>query len=251
MPAGPIRAIEREALEDGGARYLYYGEGCAIAARLTAPGSGSGPLVSATETTCFVVDGELAVDIEGATTVLGAGDVAWFPPGTPRRLTNPNATDAVHLEITAPGLPSGSDDRPASTESSARAFTRTPDLSAFSGTTFAQAWLVRREDGARSAQAYLADMPPHVSGPSLHYHEFDQFYFVLSGTLSVQVAMEHHQAGPGSLVALPARVPHAQRNLGDLPERHLALLVPQPEFAHTPETPWDVAVELGPGELHL
>jgi quercetin dioxygenase-like cupin family protein len=96
-------------------------------------------------------------------------------------------------------------------------------------------------DGRSDAiSLYVGEVAPGAAGPGLHVHEFDQFYYVLSGALNVQVGLESSVARPGTLVTLPAGVPHRQWNEGAEIERHLALLVPSP----TPGKPLDVGVSL-------
>jgi len=61
------------------------------------------------------------------------------------------------------------------------------------------------------------------------------------------VGLDRHVAEPGTLVVLPAGVPHRQWNEGRVPERHLALLSPAPE----PGRPLDVGVKLeATGEVY-
>jgi mannose-6-phosphate isomerase-like protein (cupin superfamily) len=87
-------------------------------------------------------------------------------------------------------------------------------------------------------------VPPHRSGPPLHVHEFDQFYFVLSGVLSVEIGLSRMDVGPNNLIVLPAQVPHRQWNERDEVEHHLTILAPEPRTPHSVEHPWDVAVAL-------
>ena len=58
---------------------------------------------------------------------------------------------------------------------------------------------------------------PSMAGMPWHIHEFDQIYFNLSGTLTVEITGERYEAGPRDLMVLPAGVPH------------LSLPVPEPE----------------------
>jgi mannose-6-phosphate isomerase-like protein (cupin superfamily) len=62
----------------------------------------------------------------------------------------------------------------------------------------------------------------------MHFHDFDQFYFVLEGTLEIRIGNRKMTAGPKSLVVLPAGTLHANFNPGPGIERHVALLVPEP-----------------------
>jgi quercetin dioxygenase-like cupin family protein len=88
----------------------------------------------------------------------------------------------------------------------------------------------------------LLQSEPGGSGPGLHIHEFDQYYFVLEGVLEIQVALQRHTAGAGDLVVLPAGVPHRQWNGSSHRERHLAVLAP----ALKPGIIWDWGVFFEP-----
>lgn len=45
--------------------------------------------------------------------------------------------------------------------------------------------------------------------PLAHRHPWEEFYFVLDGTLEVQVGARCHTATPGSFVTIPARAVHS------------------------------------------
>jgi mannose-6-phosphate isomerase-like protein (cupin superfamily) len=83
---------------------------------------------------------------------------------------------------------------------------------------------------------------PGKGGPGTHIHEFDQYYFVLEGALTIEVALERYTVGSNTLVILPAGVPHRQYNDGDVVEKHLTLLAPPPEDGR----PWDRGVSFEP-----
>ena len=86
---------------------------------------------------------------------------------------------------------------------------------------------------------YVATVDAGAGGPGLHVHEFDQFYYVLEGTMSIEAGLASFTAGPHTLVVLPAGVPHRQWNAGLERERHLTLIAPEPPAG----VPWDVGVE--------
>lgn len=91
------------------------------------------------------------------------------------------------------------------------------------------------------------ELDTSASGPGLHVHEFDQYYLVLEGELTVDVALQHHVVPADNLVLLPAGVPHRQYNAGPGRERHLALLAPAPVGGEA----WDRGVSFEPnGEDH-
>ena len=46
------------------------------------------------------------------------------------------------------------------------------------------------------------------SGPGLHHHHSDQAYFLVQGSMKVHLGSVVHDAAPGSLVFVPAGLPH-------------------------------------------
>jgi mannose-6-phosphate isomerase-like protein (cupin superfamily) len=67
------------------------------------------------------------------------------------------------------------------------------------------------------------------SPAGLHYHEVDQIFYVLSGTMSIEVAGQQYECGPGSLIVFPALVHHRNWNDGPEPTVHLAFNTPEPD----------------------
>jgi quercetin dioxygenase-like cupin family protein len=105
------------------------------------------------------------------------------------------------------------------------------------------------DPGSGSARCVInyMEVDPGSAGPSTHVHEFDQYYLVLEGQLTVEVALETHVVEPETLVILPAGVPHRQYNEGTTTEKHISLLAPAPE----PGRPWDRGVSFAlNGEDH-
>jgi quercetin dioxygenase-like cupin family protein len=86
------------------------------------------------------------------------------------------------------------------------------------------------------------ELDPGSAGPDTHIHDFDQYYLVLEGELTVEVALQTHTVPKHSLVVLPAGVPHHQYNASTTTEKHLAVLTPPPE----PGKPWDHGVDFHP-----
>jgi quercetin dioxygenase-like cupin family protein len=75
--------------------------------------------------------------------------------------------------------------------------------------------LIEHEIAPRSLAA-----PTHT-----HQHE-DEYSYVLSGRVGIQIGDEVEEAGPGELVAKPRGIPHAFWNAGDEPARLLELISP-------------------------
>ncbi len=70
-------------------------------------------------------------------------------------------------------------------------------------------------------------MAPRTLGSPVHTHRHeDEFTFVLTGEVGVQVGHEVVTAGPGDLVLKPRGVPHAFWNATDEPARLLEVISP-------------------------
>jgi mannose-6-phosphate isomerase-like protein (cupin superfamily) len=82
------------------------------------------------------------------------------------------------------------------------------------------------ESGAESCYLIYTRVPPGVHGPGLHTHSVDQFYFILSGTMNVQLGADKFVVGPETLVFIPAGTPHMNWNSGSVSEAHLEIIVP-------------------------
>ena len=61
---------------------------------------------------------------------------------------------------------------------------------------------------------------------ALHVHRFDQLYWVTEGALGVEHALDPHEAAQGSLVIIPAGVPHRVGPAGATPATYLLMNVP-------------------------
>src|SRR5579884_944824 len=117
-------------------------------------------------------------------------------------------------------------------------YIRQTDLSKFDmSRRFPTVPLIDRSMGSEHCRMYLAKVPAGGGGRDLHIHAFDQFYFIISGTMKLQIGTEQHTAGPLSLVVLPAGVPHKNWNEGPEEEMHIALLVPEPEPGTVADVP--------------
>jgi mannose-6-phosphate isomerase-like protein (cupin superfamily) len=235
---------------DGGykGQYLYAGESCLIIATKVPPGvAGPSRHRHPSDQTYFVVQGEITVELGEERKVAKARSAVFIPAGLPHRNWNDGGEDEVHIEVIAPGvlpvqrLVETAELRDTSVQP---AFVREADPSRLTGRAFGLDWLVNRSSGATRAAVYLAEVPPGKDGPPLHVHEFDQFYFVLQGTLSVEVGLQRHDVPPGHLVVLPAQVPHRQWNEQDETEQHLTIIVPEPTALPSEGHRWDTVVEL-------
>jgi mannose-6-phosphate isomerase-like protein (cupin superfamily) len=235
---------------DGGdkGQYLYAGESCLIVATKVPPKvSGPPRHRHPSDQTYFVMQGETTVELGEETKVVKARSAVFIPAGLPHRNWNDGDEDEVHIEVIAPGvlpvqpLVETADLKDSSVQS---AFVQEADPAKLTGRDFGLDWLVNRARGATHAAVYLAEVPPGKAGPPLHVHQFDQFYFVLQGTLSVMIGTQRYDVPPGHLAVLPTQVPHRQWNEQDETELHLTIIVPEPMALPSDGVRWDTVVEL-------
>jgi quercetin dioxygenase-like cupin family protein len=67
------------------------------------------------------------------------------------------------------------------------------------------------------------------SPAGMHVHDVDQIFYVLSGTMSIEIEGQEHACPPGSLIVFPKGVPHRNWNAGSEPTVHLAFNTPSPD----------------------
>ena len=90
--------------------------------------------------------------------------------------------------------------------------------------------LLDRDSGATSCSVNCIKTPPGEGSPAgLHTHAVDQIFYILSGTMNLEIAGQGYVAGPGTLVVFPAGVPHRNWNGGKDATIHLAFNSPLPE----------------------
>jgi mannose-6-phosphate isomerase-like protein (cupin superfamily) len=92
--------------------------------------------------------------------------------------------------------------------------------------------LLDEKSGATKCSVNCIKTPAGGGSPAgMHVHDVDQVFYIVSGTMSIEVAGEAFEAGPGSLVHFPAGVPHRNWNAGREPTVHLAFQAPLPDPA--------------------
>jgi mannose-6-phosphate isomerase-like protein (cupin superfamily) len=99
--------------------------------------------------------------------------------------------------------------------------------------------LLDHTSGATSCSVNFIKTPAGGGSPAgLHTHVVDQIFYILSGTMSIEVQGTEYDAPPGSLVFFPKGVPHRNWNAGAEPTLHLAFNAPLPD----PAVPFAVSV---------
>jgi quercetin dioxygenase-like cupin family protein len=103
--------------------------------------------------------------------------------------------------------------------------TATHDRVAFPG--LGTTYLIRGEDTGGRFALVEHDIPPRALAAPAHTHEHeDEFTYVLSGRVGIEIGDEVLEAGPGELVRKPKGIPHAFWNAGDEEARLLELISP-------------------------
>lgn len=245
-----VRPVDFDAYRHEGYEFqvLYNGESCRVIASNVAAGAAAPPQhVHPVDQLYYVVEGEMQLQLGAERLIAGPDTLVYIPAGTPHHNWNDGAVDEFHFEVLAPGPPI---DRPViestdSTDASGRPyFVRPLAADGFEQALpgFSLQRLLQRSDGSEHMTLYVGNVEPGGRGPSTHVHRFDQFYYVLDGTLTGTIGLDSFTAARHTLVVLPAGVPHRQFNDGVRPERHIALLAPEP----MPGEPWDIGVTFEP-----
>ena len=100
-------------------------------------------------------------------------------------------------------------------------------------------WLLDHDSGGKHCSVNWIRTPAGGGSPAgMHTHVVDQIFYILAGTMSLEIEGREYQAGPGSLVVFPAGVPHRNWNGGSEPTIHLAFNAPLPD----PNVPFATSV---------
>jgi mannose-6-phosphate isomerase-like protein (cupin superfamily) len=96
---------------------------------------------------------------------------------------------------------------------------------------FAQSLLGPNEGACNCTLSYIRTEPGGGSPEGLHTHDVDQIFFVISGTMQLEIDGLQHTVEGNTAVLFPAGVPHRNWNAGPDPSVHLAFCAPVPDPA--------------------
>lgn len=89
--------------------------------------------------------------------------------------------------------------------------------------------LLDHDSGARTCSISYIRTPVGGGSPAgLHVHDVDQIFYVLGGTMNIEVDGRATEARAGTLIVFPAGIPHRNWNGGSEPTIHLAINAPLP-----------------------
>jgi mannose-6-phosphate isomerase-like protein (cupin superfamily) len=198
----------------------------------------------------FLLRGQMTLQLGTTERNIDAGTLVIIPAGLPHRNWNDGPGSETHFEMIIPApsplapiahFVDTVDDVPAQWRTDlpgqVERVAAERMLNPLPGFRLQQ--LMDSSSGVDSAVVMYAEVEPGGAGPGTHVHEFDQYYLVLEGELTIEVALQKHTAGPDTLVVLPAGVPHCQYNSSQQTEKHLTINTPAP----LPDAPWDVGVD--------
>jgi mannose-6-phosphate isomerase-like protein (cupin superfamily) len=90
--------------------------------------------------------------------------------------------------------------------------------------------LFDHKSGAKTCTINCIKTPVGGGSPAgMHVHDVDQIFYILRGTMSIEIEGKQHDCPPGSLIVFPAGVPHRNWNEGTEPTLHLAFNTPLPD----------------------
>jgi mannose-6-phosphate isomerase-like protein (cupin superfamily) len=200
----------------------------------------------------FILEGELDVVIGGTTVTGRKDDLIIIPKGLPHRNFNRSTADELHLEIIVPTpapWPAWTQDAEQSSAPTPSNLVRSEDpaktITYGRNPGYRSNILADRQSGFDGGHLRIDRMDAGGSGPGLHIHKFDQFYFVLEGTLSVEVAGERYDVHPHELAVLSQGAPHRQWNESSAEVKWLTMNLPEPE----PGVRWDAPVHSFTGDF--
>ena len=185
----------------------------------------------------YILKGEMNLHLGDNHLTAGAGDLVFIPQAVPHRNWNSSNEEEIHFELIAPGIPPGlarsyrvgdPDPNVQLKPMDSDVYVRHIDKSKFNPDAFSSMIMADRSSGSMHCRLNLVRVPPGKGGPGLHIHTFDQYYYVIDGTMRLQIGTQQYSAGPNTYVILAAGVPHANWNEGAEPETHIAVLVPEP-----------------------
>jgi mannose-6-phosphate isomerase-like protein (cupin superfamily) len=98
--------------------------------------------------------------------------------------------------------------------------------------------LLDHSSGAKTCSVFCIKTPAGGGSPAgMHVHAVDQIFYILKGTMSIEIEGKQYTCSSGSLIIFPAGMPHRNWNDGQEPTVHLAFNTPLPDpnipFART------------------
>ena len=90
--------------------------------------------------------------------------------------------------------------------------------------------LFGRASGSKTCTIDCVKTPAGGGSPAgMHVHDVDQIFYILRGTMSIEIEGRQYDCSPGSLIVFPAGVRPRNWNGSSEPTVHLAFNTPLPD----------------------
>ena len=196
-----------------------------------------------------VLSGKMTIQIGTDKFVAGPLTGVVIPANTPHEVWNAEACPEAHLEAITSGNPDKDLSRdlmsmlkpaqPTKVENAAQYIREIKVLAAsdlkpgLNGTPY-----TNRAKGSLIT-VRLDSTLPGSGGPKPHVHRFEQAYFMVEGETTVMEGLDNYVAKKNDLVINGIGVVHTNANHSTGIERHITLLLPEPE-----KEPFDIEFEM-------
>jgi mannose-6-phosphate isomerase-like protein (cupin superfamily) len=181
-----------------------------------------------------VLSGRMTVQIGTDTFVAEPMTGVIVPANVPHAVSNAGGEPEAHLEVIAPApsrdlMAMIKPAQPRKVENAAQYIRRitVPAAKDLKPGLNGQA-LTNRAMGSPNTVRLDSTMSGS-GGPATHVHRFEQVYFIVEGATTISYGADKLKASKNDIVILAPGVVHTNLNESGMPERHLTLLLPQPE----------------------
>jgi mannose-6-phosphate isomerase-like protein (cupin superfamily) len=250
---GPIRAPDVSPLSQGASSEILGGptngsENAYLLYTRMAPGAhGPSLFTLPVEHYYIVLSGKMTVQIGTDTFTAEPMTGVIIPANVPHSVWNADAQPEAHLEAIAPAtsrdlLAMATPAQPSKVDNAARYIRRiaVPPAKDLKPGLNGQLFTNRAMGSANTVR--LDSTMAGSGGPATHVHRFEQVYFFVEGSTTIVYGADKRKASKNDIVILAPAVVHTNVNESGAPERHLTLLLPQPEDG----APADIEFEMKP-----
>jgi mannose-6-phosphate isomerase-like protein (cupin superfamily) len=252
---GPVRTADVSALSGKAAVSEILGgptngsdNGYLIYTRMPSGAHGPSLFTLPVEDAYIVLSGKMTVQIGTEKFVAGPFTGVVIPPNVPHEVWNADAEPESHFEAISSAHPEKDLSRnlmsmlkpaqPTKVDNASQ-YIREVKLPAagnlkpgLNGQTYTQ-----RAKGS-PFQLRIDSTLPDSGGPKPHVHRFEQVYFEVEGETSVSYGLDEYKLKKNDIAIIQPGVVHTNRNQTSAIERHIVLLLPEPE-----SQPFDIEFE--------
>lgn len=237
---GPIRTADVSPLSQGAVSEILGGptngsDNAYLLYTRIAPGA-RGPALFAlpVEHYYVVLSGTMRVQIGTDTFTAEPMTAVVIPADVPHTVWNADTEPEAHLEVIAPApsrdlMSMVRPAQPRRLENAAQYIRRinVPPAKDLKPGLNGQVFTNRTMGSANTLR--LDSTMPGSGGPATHVHRFQQVYFFVEGSTTIMYGADKRKASKNDIVILAPAVVHTNANESGAPERHLTLLLPQPD----------------------